>query len=241
MSFSALSLRNRIFGEEQPEEFFMFFFALSLRFLCVLCVSAVNLYPEIIDRIAATVDSQVITRSQILDAIRVTAFLNGESPDFSPANRRKTADRLIEQLLVRREMDLTRYAQPGASEIQDTMKQVRTRFDSGDAFRRALAANKITESGLETALLRQAALLRFIDLRFRPEVQVQEGDVMRFCENVYVPALRDKGVTPVPTAESVQPQCEEEYTARLVDARVDAWLKDARERSRVTYQEDAFQ
>jgi hypothetical protein len=196
---------------------------------------------EIIDQIAVTVDDQVITASKITAAIRVTAFLNGEKPDFSPANRRKTADRLIEQMLVRREMDLTRYPQPDPSEVQETMKQVKSRFGSEEAFRRELSADKITQAQLETALLQQAAFLRFIDLRFRPEVQVQESDVDRYCENVYLPELRKKGVTPEPTLESTKPQCEEEFTTKLVDQRVDTWLKDSRERSRIVYMEDAFQ
>ncbi len=213
-------------------------------FLCVLCVSAVNAlraFPEVIDQIAVTLDNQIITASQIRDEIRVTAFLNGEKPDFSPANRRRTADRLIEQMLVRREMDLTRYPQPSVSEIQGTLKQIRSGFESDAAFQRSLAREKITQRQLEEALLRQAALLRFIDLRFRPEVQVDESDVTRYCENVYLPALRKKGVTPEPTLESVQPRCEEEFTAQLVDRRVDAWLKESRERSHIVYEEDAFQ
>lgn len=213
----------------------------SMRCVCVLCVCAVNALPEIIDQVAVTVDDQVITASRIGDEIRVTAFLNGEKPDFSPANRRRTADRLIEQMLVRREMDLTRYPQPGVTEIQDAMKQVKSRFESNEAFLRELAADKITQAQIETALLQQAALLRFVDLRFRPEVQVQETDIERYCENVYLPDLRKRGVTPEPTLESTRQQCGEEFTAKLVDQRVDTWLKDSRERSRITYVEDAFQ
>lgn len=207
----------------------------------VLCVSAVNAFPEIIDQIAVTMDSQVITSSQIRDEIRVTAFLNGETPDFSPAIWRRTADRLIEQMLVRREMDLTRYPQPGVSEILDTLKQIRSRFESDAAFQRALAGTGITQAQLEEALLRQAALLRFIDLRFRPEVQVEESEVTRYCENVYLPALRKTGVKPEPTLDAVRPRCEEEFTAQLIDKRVDAWLKESRDRSHIVYEEGAFQ
>jgi hypothetical protein len=195
---------------------------------------------EIIDQIAAAIDDQVITTSDINSQIRVTAFLNGEQPDFSPANRRRTADRLIEQMLVRREMDLTRYPRPAVSEIEDTLKQVKSRYASEAAFEADLAARKITLPELEQALIDQAALLRFIDLRFRPEVQVEESDVDRYCENVYLPELRKKGVTPEPTLESVRPACEADFTAQLVDKRVETWLKESRDRSRITYNEDAF-
>lgn len=195
---------------------------------------------EIIDQIAAGLDDQVITTSDIDSQIRVTAFLNGVQPDFSPANRRKTADRLIEQTLVRREMDLTRYPRPAVSEIEDTLKQVKSRYASEAAFRNDLAVRKITREELEQALIDQAALLRFIDLRFRPEVQVEESDVARYCENVYLPELRKKNITPEPTLESVHADCEADFTAQVVDKRVETWLKESRERSRITYNEDAF-
>jgi hypothetical protein len=120
------------------------------------------------------------------------------------------------------------------------LKQVKSRFGNEEAFRSALAASGITEAQLEAALIQQAALLRFIDLRFRPEVQVQESDVMRYCENVYLPELRKKGTTPEPSLDEVRPKCEEDFTAQVVDRRVDTWLKESRERSRIAYDEDAF-
>ena len=205
--------------------------------MAALCASA---GAEIIDQTAVGIDDQVIATSDIDSQIRVTAFLNGEQPDFSPANRRRTADRLIEQLLVRREMDLTRYPRPTAADIQETLKQVQSGFPSEAAFQAELAARKITGEELERALIEQAALLRFIDLRFRPEVQVEESDVDRYCENVYLPELRKKNVTPEPTIESVRPACEADFIAQVVDKRVDTWLKETRERSRITYNEEAF-
>ncbi len=211
----------------------------SLR-LCGGILLALSLRAEVIDQIAVTVDNQVITQSQIVGQIRITAFLNGEQPDFSAQNRRRTADRLIEQLLVVREMDLTRYPQPTLAEIQETLKQVKGRSGSEDAFRRALAEYRISQEQLEEALRQQAALLRFIDLRFRPEVQVQESDVSRYCENVYLPERRKQGGAAALTLEQAMPQCEEDFTSQLVDTRVETWLKESRGRSRITYQEDAF-
>jgi hypothetical protein len=209
--------------------------------LCGLALAGLALDAETIDRIAATVETQVITESQVIGQIRVTAFLNGEKPDVSGPNRRRTVDRLIEQTLVAREMDLTRYPQATVAEIQDTLKQVRARYPDNAAFERALADYRISRAELEEALRQQASLLRFIELRFRPEVQVQETDVARYCENVYLPERRKNGAAADLTVEKAMPQCEEEFTAQLVDSRVDAWLKESRGRSRITYQEEAFQ
>lgn len=209
--------------------------------LCGGILLTVLLHAEVIDQIAATVDNQVITASQVLDQTRVTAFLNGEKPDLSAHNRRKTADRLIEQALVAHEMDLTRYPQPTLTDIQDTLKQVRSRYRDEAAFEKALAESGISLSELQEALRQQAAVLRFIDLRFRPEVQVMESDVSRYCENVYLPEARKQPGEADLTLEQAMPRCEEDFTAQLVDARVETWLKEARARAHITYREDAFQ
>ena len=195
---------------------------------------------EIIDRIAVTVDNQVITTSEIGEALRVAAFLNGEKPDFSPAARRQMADRLIEQILVRREMELTRYPEPPATEIEQTLSQVKRRFSSDAQFQQALAEYKLTQRQIERSLRRQTTLLRFIDLRFRPEVQVQESEVKQYYETVYLPEIRKKGVTPEPSFDDAQDECEEALTTQLVDKRVDSWLAETRGRARIEYDEDAF-
>ena len=205
-------------------------------------LAAVTLLPaDIIDQIAVTLDQGVITSSQIVEEIRVTALLNGEKPDLGPASRRRTADRLIEQALVLREMELTRYPKPSAAEVQDALKQLKSRFPGEEGFRSELAERTLTAKQIEEALLRQVTLLRFIDLRFRPEIQIQENDVLDYYDNVFVPAARAKGVTAVPSFEAARAQCDEALTAQLVDKRVDTWLKDARARARISYVEDAFQ
>jgi hypothetical protein len=208
----------------------------------LLLFAAATLLPaEIIDQIAVTLDQSAITSSQIVEEIRVTAFINGDRPDLAPASRRRTADRLIEQALVLHEMDLTRFPKPSAADVQAAFNQVKSRFGNQEDFQNALSAAAITAKQLEGALLRQITLLRFIDLRFRPEVQVQESDVLQYYDKVFVPALRAKGVATMPSFEEAHAQCEEALTEELVDKRVDAWLKDARARARIRYVEDAFQ
>ena len=64
---------------------------------------------ELLDRMAATVGDYAITSSAVFRQLRLEAFLDGRTPDFSPASRRQAAERLGEQQLVRREMELTRH------------------------------------------------------------------------------------------------------------------------------------
>src|SRR5262249_48275559 len=69
-------------------------------------------WADLIDRIAVSVGNRVITRSDIERQIRVIAFQNGVQPDFSSANRHAVANKMIEQKLIQRELESSRYPAP---------------------------------------------------------------------------------------------------------------------------------
>ena len=141
-----------------------------------------------------------------------------------------------------REMDFARYPRPAASEIAPALQAVKSKYPNEAAYRDALARGGITEQDLREALLRQSALLRFIDLRFKPEVEVRDIDVQAYYETVFLPEARRRGIRPDPPYDDdVRAQCEEAVTAQLVNRRVDAWLREVRGRSRISYEEGAFQ
>jgi hypothetical protein len=188
---------------------------------------------EIIDRIAVTVDNRVITESEIMRQIRITAFLNNENPDFSVANKRSTADRLVEQILIRRELESTRYAAPGANS-STAYQELKQKYAAG-AYEKALAKYQITDRDVQEALQWQAVLLDFIDVRFRPGIQLPEADV----EDYYrLQAAQNPGK--LPSFEEARESIESILTARLVDNAVDRWLGQARTQTRIRYTQEVF-
>ena len=108
------------------------------RLLLVLLMGLVLGRAEIVDRIAATVGSEVIAESQVEEQIRISAFINGTEPDFSVENKRKVLDNLIEQVLIRREIEFTRFPAPKPEEVQPLLKQVKDRFPGDDAWHDAM-------------------------------------------------------------------------------------------------------
>ena len=63
----------------------------------------------IIDRISIVVENRIVKESDIKRDIRVTSFLNNETPDLSLPSEKKAANRLIDQLFIRREIELGDY------------------------------------------------------------------------------------------------------------------------------------
>jgi hypothetical protein len=133
----------------------------------------------LLDRIAVTVGGDVITESQVLDEIRIVAFLNSGQPDFSPAARRRAAERLIDQTLIRREMRISQFPEPKQAEAQQVLDELkRKRFHTEAAFRDALAKYGITSTELLAHLRWELAALRFTSYRFRPIGGAAQADAV---------------------------------------------------------------
>src|SRR5262245_28201832 len=112
--------------------------ACSTPCIVLLALSSAVCRAEIIDRVAVVVGNRVITESEILREIRLTAFLNGEPLDFSAGVRRKTAERLVEQRLIRNEMESNLYPIPAADTVEQMAKDVESRFPSRGQYEQEL-------------------------------------------------------------------------------------------------------
>ncbi len=131
---------------------------------------------QILDRIAVTVGDEVITEGQVLDEIRIVAFLNRGPLDFSPAARRRTAERLVDQALIRREMRISKFPEPSQADAEQILKELKeTRFHDDAAFRVAVEKYGISEKELLAHLRWELAALRFTEYRFHPVDQQMEA------------------------------------------------------------------
>jgi hypothetical protein len=190
---------------------------------------------EIIDRVAVTVDKRVITESEIVRQIRITAFLNNEQPDFSAPNKRVMADRLVEQVLIRRELESTGYSAP-APAATTGYDEIKRRFKDDAAYDQALKRYGITDADVREALEWQATLLDFIEQRFRPGVQIPESEIRDYYDQ-HISVNPGK----LPDFEDAREDIEKILSAQRVDNALDRWLGQARTQSRIRYTQEVFQ
>jgi hypothetical protein len=132
---------------------------------------------EIIDKVAVVVERKAITERQIHEEIVYSSFLNGEQPDFSLAQRRGAAGRLIEQELIREEMRASGYPEAAPKEAAQMLAELRKRFPSQAAFRQAQAKQGIDGEVLTRRLEWQAAVLAFVARRFASAQEVESAGV----------------------------------------------------------------
>src|ERR1700681_4411511 len=85
---------------------------------------------ETLDRIAVTVGRHVISERDILQDIRISAFIDGKPTEVNGEQKRKAADRLIDQYLVLEDAASTRTTLPSATEAGAILASIKARYGS---------------------------------------------------------------------------------------------------------------
>jgi len=196
---------------------------------------------EIIDRIAVSVGSRVITETDLDREIRITAFLNNAKPDFSPASKRQTANRMVDQTLVRSELEASRYPEPTAAETEAALADEKARFGDDAAYRRALASDGVNEDDLKARLAWQLMLVRFIGVRFRPGIQISDADIIKYFNEHMRAGLLEAHPGQTPSVDDYRAAIEKTLIAQAENEQVEQWLKEARRRNRIQYHDEVFE
>jgi hypothetical protein len=210
--------------------------------LCALLAAAPLAWGVIIDQIAVSVGDRVITTSDIDREIRVNAFLNGSQPDSSPAGKRATAERMVEQQLIRRELETSRYPVPRPAEVEPVLAEfIQAHYHDHSEYEGGLTQYGIKEQDVKDELLWQRTLLLFIEVRFRPGIQVTDQDIQEYFEKTVKPAAQAAHPNAPVSLEDFRDQIEQALTGQRVDQQVDTWLKAARRRTEIVYHDEVFQ
>jgi hypothetical protein len=156
---------------------------LSRRFFLLFMLLQPIASPVIVDRVAVVIGTSIIKDSDIAQDIRVAAFLNGELLDFGAAARKQSANRLIDQVFIRREIRVGGYpaVTPQEADVQlNDLKQ--QRFKTAPAFTAALHRYGLTELSLRSQFQWQLTVLRFIEVRFKPSVLVTDDEIEKYYQ-----------------------------------------------------------
>jgi len=197
---------------------------------------------EVVDRIAVSVAGQVVTLSDIRRQIRASAFLDSTTPDFSRANLRHVAELLVDQALIRREAELSRYPAPTYEEIDAALDGLAESLQMDKTAFFAAASNYgFTEQEMRDQAAWRLTLTRFIDYRFRPGIQVGEADVVNYYNTVLLPHTRKQSPQAAPPPlDSVRTRIIEILNLQLATEASGLWLEQTRKQTRIRYFEEAF-
>jgi hypothetical protein len=205
--------------------------------LAMLLCTAPFARAETLDRIAVTVGRHVISEQDTVQDIRISAFIDGTQPSFSAEQKRKAAGRLIDQYLVLQDAASIRTPMPSAADVAAILEPIKARYASDQQYRSALAQARITDAELAAHLLAGLRMMRYTDLRFRPEVEISDDALHAYYDKL---AAAAGNTSARPTFEASRNDIERLLTEQQTMQALDRWLGTTRGETPIIYHEAAF-
>jgi hypothetical protein len=195
---------------------------------------------ETLDRVSARVGNDAITESALRRHLRMEAFFARKTPELGPESRRKAADRLIDQTLIRRELELNRFAPPAPADVETQIGQLmKSRQEDAAALGVSLESYGFSLDDLRSEIQYQIMLLRFVDFRFSAGVLVTDAEIQEEYEKDVVPEAQRRKV-PVPSTEEARDGIVRLLTYRKTNTALEQWLALARQQVKIQVIEEAF-
>ena len=186
---------------------------------------------ETIDRVVAVVNGHTLLLSEWDSAARREALLDHKPLEsLTDVSRRATLDRMIDQEVMRCEMENSSAPQCTPQEVAAKLHEIRQQYpDATDdaAWNAILQRYGVTESELEAAVTMELNGLRLLDFRLRSSAQPDARQIERYYRDTYQSAMRAKGAQPAALSE-VTPQIREILTQQKLGELTTAWLQELR-------------
>jgi hypothetical protein len=175
-----------------------------------------------IDAIAVRVGTDVITDSEVRELASFQQVVDGQAKP-----RDEVIRELTDQWIVRGEADTAKYPQPSDQEVDRAYAQLAKQFGGPQEFAKRYASIGLGEPAVRRQLKLQLYLSRFLDYRFRPEVNVDDAAIQDYYDKEFAPQLKARGAN-VPALPDVHDTIREVLVQRAIDDRAKQWLNDSR-------------
>ncbi len=179
---------------------------------------------ELVDRIVAIIDRDVITLSEAEQAMWLVE-LRSEGDLSLP----DVVERLIEARLIEREVARFTDAPVAEELVEEQLERVRSSFPSREVFEATLSSRGLSEAELRSEVRRQLGVNRYLERRFRALTYVTDDDIQNYFADEVLPELPDaRG----PTLEEID-QIRRILEEQRFNERVDQWIDGLKERLRI--------
>ncbi len=193
---------------------------------------------EMVDRLVASVNNVPILQSDWDQEVAFEALQQDKNVAmFSPEERRAALDRLVDQQLLRAQMGDENIAAAEDSDVSKDVEKIRSAYPeakSDAGWQKLLAAYGIDETYVRQKVARQLQVMRFVELRLRPEARVPREDVEDYYKETLVPAVRSRGAKEASLAATYS-QIEEILRQQRLDELLTSWLHDLRDHSDIQW------
>lgn len=184
-----------------------------------------------IDRIAAIVDRQVLTVSEISQMVEIRFFprTTGWSDDDY---RKNILDSLIAQALRFRDVERFGAEDVSKDSIEARLLQIQQRFASPAEFTSALQRAELTLDEVRALIKRQAQVETYIQERFAPMIFVSTDEIETYYRTTWSEQRRARNL-PIPPLAEVQDEIRTLLKSTRLQQEVERWTTQLRARANV--------
>ncbi len=206
--------------------------ALALALMLALAGSAVA--GPIVDRVVTNVNGHVVLQSDWEQEIAFEALTNGRDPDsFTSAEREASLNRLIDQELLREQV---RPSQPApADQVAARVAEVRKLnpdCTTEERWHATLQRYGLTQSAVEKRLGDEIRLMRLVEDRLRPSIQIDEHAVETYYQDELLPAMKKAGSRAAPLTDVVG-RIKDLLAEKKMNELLSGWLASLRSGSQI--------
>ena len=195
--------------------------------LLLLSGCGVGWAQDVLDRIVARVDTDIILLSDVRELAQYQQFVDGKSETDA-----QILDRLIDQWIVRTEAKAALFSAPTDEEVNRSLERLKRSFSSPAEYEERRKQSGLTDEDIRRILKSQLYLSNYLDSRFRASIQIDDKAIQDFYQTRVVPRAESRGQTP-PTLDAARDFIQEALVQRAINEQADKWLKESRARLRV--------
>lgn len=199
--------------------------------LAIVAFTAVSASAQkVVDRIAAVVDQQVITVSEIdqMETVRFFPRTAISEDDY----RHQILEALIVQALRLRDVQRFGALDVPKDSIEARVQEIQKRFASPEEFNAALAKAELTLDDLRTLVKRQLQVESYIQERFAPMVFVSNEEVQNYYKTTWSEQRRQRGLA-IPPIADVREEIRTLLKSSSLQKEINEWTTQLRARANV--------
>jgi hypothetical protein len=190
----------------------------------MLAVATAGLAQEILDRMVARVENDIILLSDVRALGRYQLLVDGKSETDA-----QILDRLIDQWIVQTEADVSHFPHPSDADIDRSLSQLQKSFASIEEYEARKKQSGLNDSEIRRIVGLQLYLSNYLDSRFRPGVQIDSKAIEDFYVNKVLPQAKSRGQEP-PSLDAARDFIQEALIQQGINEQADRWLKESKVR-----------
>ncbi len=185
----------------------------------------------IVDRVAAIVEAEVITLSEV-NALVDLHFIPRNSGESADAYRRRVLDAMIAQSLRLRDVERFGAEDVPRDSIEASLRQMVARASGQAEFDAILTRHELTLDELRTLIKRQIQVEAYIDERFSPLIFVSLEEIETYYNQTWSAQRRQRGLPVLPLGE-VREEIRDLLKAERLQEEIRRWTEQLFARANV--------